>query len=107
MGVCRLSLRIPENDNIKGKRRVAHSISSKVRAKFNVAIAEIEDQEAWQRLTFGLTCVSNDGRHANSMLSNVVHYIERQLGDVEHAGLRDRDHRRRLAAALFAPDAAL
>lgn len=83
VGVCRLSLRIPENDNIKGKRRVAHSISSKVRAKFNVAIAEIEDQEAWQRLTFGLTCVSNDGRHANSMLSNVVRYIERQLGDVE------------------------
>ena len=83
MGVCRLSLRIPENDNIKGKRRVSHSISSKVRAKFNVAIAEIEDQETWQRLTFGLTCVSNDGRHVNSMLSNVVHYIERQLGDVE------------------------
>ncbi len=83
VGVCKLSLRIPENDNLKGKRRIAHSISAKVRTKFNVAIAEVEDQEAWQRLTFGLTCVSNDGRHANSMLSNIVDYVERLLGDVE------------------------
>ena len=83
VGVCKLSLRIPENDNRKGKRRIAHSISAKVRTKFTVAIAEVEDQEAWQRLPFGLTCVSNDGRHANSMLSNIVDYVERLLGDVE------------------------
>ena len=83
VGVCKISLRIPENDNLKGKRRIAHSISSKVRTKFNVAIAEVEDQDAWQQLTFGLTCVSNDGRHANSQLSNVVDYIERLSGDAE------------------------
>lgn len=83
VGVCKVSLRIPENDNLKGKRRIAHSISSKVRTKFNVAIAEVEDQDKWQLLTFGLTCVSNDGRHANSMLSNIVDYIERILGDTE------------------------
>ncbi|MEE9284336.1 MAG: DUF503 domain-containing protein [Dehalococcoidia bacterium] len=83
IGVCRLSLRIPGNDNLKGKRRAIHSLASRIRSKFNVSIAEIEDLESWQRITLGVTCVSNDGRHANSMISNVVRYVEKIRGEVE------------------------
>ena len=43
VGVCRVSLRLPENQSLKGKRRVAQSITSRVRSKFNVAIAEVGD----------------------------------------------------------------
>jgi uncharacterized protein YlxP (DUF503 family) len=56
---------------------------TRVRTKFNVAIAEVEDNELWQRLTLGISCVSNDGRHANEILSRVVQYIEETRGDVE------------------------
>ena len=83
IGICRLFLRLPGNDNLKGKRRTIHSISSRVCAKFNVSLAEIEDQDSWQRITLGLSCVSNDPRHANSMISNVVRYIERISGEAE------------------------
>ena len=41
------------------------------------------DNDLWQRLTLGISCVSNDGRHANEMLSKVVQYIEETTGDVE------------------------
>jgi uncharacterized protein YlxP (DUF503 family) len=54
-----------------------------VRSRFNVAIAEVEDNDAWQRLTIGISCVSNDGRHANQVLSKVVKYIEETTGEAE------------------------
>lgn len=83
VGMCRVSLRLPGNQGLKGKRQVAQSLISRVRRKFNVAIAEVDDNELWQRLTLGVTCVSNDGRHANEILSKVVQYIEETRGDVE------------------------
>jgi uncharacterized protein YlxP (DUF503 family) len=54
-----------------------------VRSKFNVAIAEVEDNDLWQRLTLGICCVSNDLRHANEILSKVERFIEEAGGDVE------------------------
>ena len=83
VGVARVSLRLPQNQGLKGKRRVAQSIISRVRAKFNVSIAEVEDNDLWQRLTLGVTCVSNDVRHANEVLSRVTQYIEETRGDTE------------------------
>ncbi len=83
IGVCKMTFRLPENDNLKGKRRVIHSITDRLRAKFNVAVAEVEDNEAWQKITLGIVCVSNDGRHANAMLDNVVDYVVKLRGDLE------------------------
>ncbi len=83
VGVCRVWLRVPGNQGLKGKRKVAHSIISRIRNKFNVAVAEVEDNDLWQRLTLGISCVSNDGRHANEILSKVVRHIEETREDVE------------------------
>ena len=83
VGVCRVSLRLPGNQGLKGKRQVARSITSRVRNKFNVAIAEVEDNELWQRLTLGISCVSNDPRHANEILSKVVQFIQETRSDLE------------------------
>ena len=83
VGVCHLSLKLHGNRSLKGKRQVARSIVCKVRARFNVSIAEVEDNELWQRLTLGICCVSNDGRYANETLSQVLRYIEDTRPDVE------------------------
>ncbi len=83
VGTAKVSLRLPENDNLKGKRRVRSSITTRIRDKFNVAIAEVDTLDQWQMLTLGITCVSNDRSHANSMISNVMSYLERIAGDLE------------------------
>ena len=83
VGVCRISLRLPENLSLKGKRRVLKSIITRVRNKFNVSIAEVDDQELWQLATLGVCCVSNDGRYANGVLSKVVDFIVNSRFDVE------------------------
>jgi hypothetical protein len=75
VGVCRVSLRLPENLSLKGKRRVLKSITTRVRSKFNVSVAEVDDQELWQLATLGICCVSNDNRYTNKVLSKVVDLI--------------------------------
>ena len=76
IGACRIKLRLPENDNLKGKRHVVKSVIARVRDRFNVSIAEVDDNDVWQLITLGIGCVSNDSRHANEVLSKVVSYIE-------------------------------
>ncbi len=66
---------MPENASLKGKRRVVKSITARVKNKFNVSVAEVDDQDLWQRATLGICCVSNDKRYTNEVLSKVVDLI--------------------------------
>ena len=86
VGVCVVRLRLPENGSLKGKRQASRSIIDRVKHRFNISIAEVEDQESWKVLTLGVTCVSNSGPHANEMLSRVVDFIEKSKFDVEMLG---------------------
>ncbi len=83
IGVCSLQFRLAESASLKDKRRVLRSITTRVRSRFNVAIAEVEDNDRWQILTLGVCCVSNDSRHANEMLSRVVSYVQSIRADAE------------------------
>ena len=83
VGACRVTLRLPENASLKGKRQLVLSLSQRLRNKFNVAVAEVGDNDRWQIATLGITCVSNDGRHAREQLDTVVRYIETSRLDAE------------------------
>jgi uncharacterized protein YlxP (DUF503 family) len=83
IGVCTVNLRIPENMSLKGKRQVLKSIISRVRNKFNVAVAEVDDNDVWQLATIGICCISNNNRHTNEVLSKVVDFIIGARFDVE------------------------
>ena len=83
LGVCRIMLHLPESASLKDKRQVARSLTARIRNTFNVAVAEVEDQELWQRLTLGVCCVSTDPAHANEMVSKVVAFVEAYRRDLE------------------------
>ena len=83
IGVCRIMLHLPDSASLKDKRQVARSLSARIRNTFNVAVAEVEDQELWQRLTLAVCCVSTDASHANEMVSKVVEFVEESRRDLE------------------------
>ena len=83
VGVCRIKLRLPENLSLKGKRRVLKSITTRVRNKFNVSVAEVDDHDLWQLATLGICCVSNNGRQTNEVLSKVVNFVTEGRFEVE------------------------
>ncbi len=83
VGVGKLSLRIPENMDLKGKRQVLKSITGRIRHKFDVAVAEVDDNDAWQLATIGFCCISNNKRYSNQVLSKVVAFVENSHFDIE------------------------
>ena len=77
-----MSARLPESTNLKEKRQVARSLTTRLRNKFNVAVAEIDHNDLWQRLTIGVCCVSNDTAHAHEMMSKIVSFVEEFSNDM-------------------------
>ncbi len=104
VGLCRVVLSLPWNDSLKGKRSVVKSILERARGRFQVAAAEVADHDVHRRATLGFAVVSNDVRHARSVLDKLVSFAatatQAQLIDqsssVEHvelgAGLSLRGH---------------
>ena len=76
IGTCKLYLNLPCAHSLKEKRMVVKSTIDKVKNKFNVSIAEVEDQDLHQSIVIGVAVVSNDTSHANSMIQKVLNYVE-------------------------------
>lgn len=75
VGVCRLVLALPGVGSLKGKRSIVRRVIDRVRHKFNVAVAEVADMDVHRRAVIGLAVVSNDARHANSMIDTIVSFV--------------------------------
>jgi len=76
VGICRLDLRISENNSLKGKRRTLKRIIERVKNKFNVSIAEVGNHDLWQSSQIGFCMVGNDKRFINSALDKTIYFIE-------------------------------
>ncbi len=88
IGVCQLELLIHENVSLKGKRQVLKSLIQRARQRFNISIAEVEDQDLWQKAVLGICAVGNDQQFINSTLDRVVNFIEQaQLAEVADSTL--------------------
>ena len=71
-----VDLHLPDVDSLKGKRQILRSLKDRVRDRFQVAVAEVDHQDVWQRATLALACVSHDARHANAVVSKAMDFIE-------------------------------
>jgi hypothetical protein len=77
VGVMKVSMMIPGSGSLKSKRKVVRSLLDRLRAKFNLAAAEVEDNDLWQRAGLGLAFVSNDRSFVNSVMDKVLDFMER------------------------------
>ncbi|MBZ4418280.1 DUF503 domain-containing protein [Myxococcus sp. RHSTA-1-4] len=76
VGVARLTLQIPDSGSLKSKRQVLRRVTDRVKARFNVAVAEVDDQDLWQKAALALAVVGNDRRHVDEQLEKIIHYVE-------------------------------
>ena len=76
VGVARLSLQIPDSGSMKSKRQIIRKVTDRVRARFNVAMAEVEDQALWQKATIAVSVVGNEKRQVNEQLDKIIHFVE-------------------------------
>jgi uncharacterized protein YlxP (DUF503 family) len=81
--ICRLTLRLPENSSLKGKRMVVKSIQQRLHNRFNVSVAEVDHNDAWQLAGLEIAAAANSGAHASEVIANAVAYMESLRLDVE------------------------
>ncbi len=87
VGVLKLTLYLPENHSLKGKRGILNKIKSRVGNTFNVSVAECDAHDLWQRAVLGFSRVGTDASDVDAALRQVVRFIEElhlaQLGEEE------------------------
>lgn len=75
VGIARLTLFLPTSHSLKEKRMVVRRVKDRVRQKFNVACAEVEDNDLWQRAIIGLALIGNERRFVESALDEVIRFV--------------------------------
>ena len=80
IGVLTLELRLENSHSLKDKRHVVRSLQDRLRHKFNVAVAEIDYQDLWQRAVIAAVTVSSDREHAGKVLQSVEDEAAALLG---------------------------
>ena len=75
VGLLRITLHVPEAHSLKERRSAVRRAVERVRARFDVAIAEVGDMTHWQLATLAVAAVSNDRAHVNEVLDKVTRTI--------------------------------
>ncbi|MCE2451954.1 MAG: DUF503 domain-containing protein [Nitrospinae bacterium] len=76
VGLLNIDVQIPECRSLKAKRKIVQSITTRLRQRFNVSVAEVDFQDKWQRCRIGVSIVSNDSRFVDSQLRKVLNCLE-------------------------------
>ena len=77
IGTCKVYLACDWAFSLKDKRMVVKSLIDRIKNKYNVSVAEIEMNDIHNRIVIGFACVSNDSRHASTIINNVINFIEK------------------------------
>jgi uncharacterized protein YlxP (DUF503 family) len=83
VGICRIKIHISESRSLKDKRRILKSIVYRLRNQYNISVAEVDDQDLWQLVTLGVSCVSNQNQHVDEILSKVIGFITSNYPELE------------------------
>ncbi|HSW35126.1 MAG TPA: DUF503 domain-containing protein [Candidatus Limnocylindrales bacterium] len=78
VAVCVLELHIPMAGSLKAKRQVIKSLIQRLRNHFNISIAEVGNQDLWQRAELGVAAVCYNGAGADSIMERIFSYIEQE-----------------------------
>jgi uncharacterized protein YlxP (DUF503 family) len=75
VGVLRLEFHLADSHSLKEKRAVLKSLKDRLRGKFNVAVAEVDMHELWQRACLGVAALGGDRHYVSGLLHDVVEWV--------------------------------
>lgn len=76
VAVARLTLDIPAASSLKSKRQVLRRITDRVKARFNVSVAEVAENDTWQRAVIGLSVVGNERRNVQEQIDKIIQFVD-------------------------------
>jgi len=80
IGLLTLEIHIADAQSLKDKRQILRSLKDRLRAHHNVAVAELDHQELWQRACVGVVSISGDPKYLEESLEAIAAESECLLG---------------------------
>jgi uncharacterized protein YlxP (DUF503 family) len=79
IGVLTLEIYIPYSHSLKEKRKTLNKIKDRLKKKFNVAFAELEYLNKWQRSKIGLVTLNTQKSMIEKIFQKIVREIEENI----------------------------
>ncbi|MCJ7612618.1 MAG: DUF503 domain-containing protein [Candidatus Aminicenantes bacterium] len=79
IGLLVLDMHFPKARSLKDKRHSLNRIKDRIRPKHNIALAELDFQDKWQRARIGLVTISNDRTIVDSTLNRIRAEVEQTI----------------------------
>ncbi|MBI3096795.1 MAG: DUF503 domain-containing protein [Planctomycetes bacterium] len=77
---------IRSSHSLKEKRRVVKGLKERLQHRFNLSVAEVDEQDSWQQAVLGMAAVGNDAPFVRSLLDQAAQYargaVEFEVVDV-------------------------
>jgi uncharacterized protein YlxP (DUF503 family) len=81
VGLLTLELHFPHARSLKDKRRELQGLKDRLR-RSNVAVAELDHQDVWQRARLGVVTLNSEASVVESILDGVLRDVESHLNGV-------------------------
>jgi len=85
VGTLQIELFIPDSTSLKMKRSAIKSLKDRIRSRFNVSVAEIDNNDKWQRATLGVAGITKKNKHIESIIGTIMNlvYGDRRIEVIE------------------------
>ena len=88
--LMKVTLRASWSHSLKEKRMVVRSIVQKLKNKFNISIAEIDEQDIHQTIVIGIAGICGTSSQIDSTMEHVITFIESNT-DAEIVNIEKED----------------
>ena len=76
VGICKIDVYMPTVHSLKEKRHILKCVIERVKNRFNISIAEVDNNDLWQRGSLGIALIGNDCRFVNSSMDKILNFLE-------------------------------
>ena len=75
VGLLQVELHVPAAQSLKDRRAVVRSLKDQLRGRFNVAVAEVDATDKWQRATIGISTLGDSRLFVERLLRDVTEWL--------------------------------
>lgn len=76
IGICTCEIFIFNANSLKSKRSIVKSIIEKSKNRFNISIAEVGENDKWQKSIFAFSTISNDQKIVEETIEKVINFFD-------------------------------
>lgn len=76
-----LELHLPDNVDLKGKRKELQSLKAQLRNRFGAAVAEVDHHDLWQRAALTTALVGRERRRLDETADALQRFVDARFGD--------------------------